>query len=130
MERKEYFTAQEAWNKIVAELSEAPRDLKTVPKKNKDPIWFNASVSGNYILINKACVKQPSSRLSMPRPISFKEFEKVYGYYFKWKNDEPNARSKASSLSQNTSYIFGLIEYFGLSTLHLNHDPAQITFDW
>lgn len=112
MERKEYFTAQEAWSKIVAELSEAPRDLKTVPKKNKDPIWFNASVSGNYILINKACIKQPSSKLSMPRPISFKEFEKVYGYYFRWRNDEPNARNEASSLSPNTSYIFGLMNHF------------------
>lgn len=107
--------ASEAWQKIVYQLSQAPVDVKTVPQRNRTPVWFNTSVAGNCIRINKAAYEKPSSNLTMPRLITFSDFERVYEKYLKWISGENNARSEAMQCSLNSSYIFALVEHFVLS---------------
>ncbi|WP_179292703.1 hypothetical protein [Bacillus sp. 7884-1] len=46
----------------------------------------------------------------MERMITYKDFEYVYRYYDRWQKGETRSRQEAAKKSQNTAYIFGLID--------------------
>lgn len=109
-------TAREAWQKIITELSTTPGDFKTVPRIKRDPVWFYAETNGDNIYVDNARQKRPSSRLAMPRKITFTDFETVNSYYSIWSAGEVGVRDEVRQLSRNTAYIFALIAYYDVST--------------
>jgi len=104
--------ATEAWQKIITGLLQIPRDLKTVPKIKRDPLWFYASTDGSFIYVNNAVDKKPSCNLTASRKITYKDFEIVYQYYSKWVSGEVGVRDEVRRRSRNTAYIFALISYY------------------
>lgn len=87
------------------------RDLKfkQFQQVKRDPLWFQVSTQGNYLIVNKAKNNRPSVNLSRERKISFKDFEFVYSYYDRWLKGEMGVRHEVSRKSRNTAYIFALI---------------------
>lgn len=100
--------ALEAWNRIIERAQSQSFEVHTVPQNKKTPLWFRVSTDGNKLIISEAKDNEPSSTLKMSRTITFKEFERIYPYYY--------VRLKGTSVSQevmsksvNSVYIYGLI---------------------
>lgn len=107
-------TAHKLWNKIISTLLDNPEELVTIKQDGTKGIWFLASVNNGDLYINNAKINKPSSNLAAERRITEAEFLRTYPYYFRWRNYENGIRQEAISLaSQNTSYIFALISYYG-----------------
>lgn len=96
------------WNQVLSELTPEGAELQTL----KRGLWFSASTDNGKLYVDKAKSNQPSSKLSIQRPISKKDFLLVYTYYDRWKNKETGVRQEVSNKSQNTAYIFALIEKY------------------
>ena len=97
------------WERICDQISEMGEEFQTTTG-----LWFLASSGFNIVIINKAVEHEPSCRIVMERIIPKEEFLNVYPYYEPWIKGKPGIRQEARDISQNTSYIFALIEYFVL----------------
>jgi len=95
------------WNRIVEVLPVSGEEIQT-----STVLWFKASSSDIRLYINKAVDHAPSSKLSMQRSISKKDFLLVYSYYDRWVNGEAGIRHEVSSKSRNVAYIFALIDKY------------------
>ena len=95
------------WNRIISELSQSGEELQT-----KRGLWFKVYSKNERLYVNRAIENVPSSKISMERPISKKEFLFVYSYYERWVNQEEGVRKELSKKSMNSTYIFALIEKF------------------
>ena len=104
--------SQEAWNSIISGLAISTEDYSTVPKINREPLWFSAILNENYVIIDRAKNNIPTCKINSPRIITYPGFETVYPYYKKWRLGQVGVRMEARQRSRNTAYIFGLIERF------------------
>ncbi|MDD4543268.1 MAG: hypothetical protein PHY13_05825 [Clostridia bacterium] len=95
------------WEKICNQLSINGEELHTTTG-----LWFLALSLSDAIIVDRALDHKPSSRLAMKRFISKEEFLNVYPYYELWIKGIPGIRQEARDISQNTSYIFSLIENY------------------
>lgn len=80
--------------------------------QTKTGLWFKVSSNGEQLIIDKAQDNKPSSKLSSQRTIIKKDFLTVYAYYDRWNNGEKGISKEISSKSQNTAYIFALINRY------------------
>lgn len=103
-------TSQQAWNKIIEKLKEHQTEFPTAPITNKTPIWFSAIVDGEIILIDNAVNHQPSSKLTVPRKLKYKTFQKVYPLYLRRENGE-QISAEAASVTVNQVYYYSLIKH-------------------
>lgn len=101
---------QNKWLKIIEDLSCNPRDLHTVPKINKNPLWFYAYTGGNYIYIDNAKEHTPSSKISTTRKLSFGEFERIYPIYLRREQGE-SVSQEATSATVNQAYWFSISKF-------------------
>lgn len=100
------------WNNILDKLGENKREFKTVPKTNKQPIWFSAYREDRYVYVESAIENMPSSKISTRRKLSFKVFEKVYPLYLKRENGEAVSK-EVIKVTVNQVYYFSLIKHLG-----------------
>lgn len=100
--------ATEAWNRIIERASSQPFEIHTVPQNKRAPLWFQVSTDGTTLIISQAKDNVPSSTLKMPRTITFKEFERIFPYYY-LRLQGTSVSQEAVSKSVNTVYIYGLI---------------------
>jgi hypothetical protein len=86
-------------------------EIQTI-RLNKTPgVWFLATFEDNTICIDNASAHTPLARISGKRYISEQEFIKISYYYEGWLGGKYK-RNNIRNESQNTSYIFALINYF------------------
>lgn len=95
------------WNTIITGLSSSGEEVQT-----KRGLWFRALSRDGKLYVDKAADNMPSSRLSMQRPISKKDFLFVHSYYDRWVIGEKGVSQEAGKKSMNTAYIFALISKF------------------
>jgi hypothetical protein len=98
------------WEKLRERALQSEFEIHTVPQNKSVPLWFLVGVKERSLIIKKAKNHIPSVKISMDRMITFKDFEYVYRYYDRWQKGETNSRQEASKKSQNTAYIFALID--------------------
>jgi len=103
---------EQIWKRIVAQLQEAPVELRTVPSNKREPLWFCVVGKNGDLYVQNARSHEPSVRLSQCRRISKREFLSVYPHYQRWVKGERHVRQEARACSMNTAHIFGLIVYF------------------
>jgi len=72
----------EILDKILCDLLNSPRDLKTIPLE-RDGRWFYAYVNNGNIYVDKAKTKTPSSELKQPQKLKHNEINKVYSIYLR-----------------------------------------------
>ena len=102
------------WTKMITELQGSSKEIVTIKQDGTKGLWFLASVMNGDLLINKAKTNRPSSNVAVERRITEAEFFRTFPYYLRWRNHENGIRQEAIRLaSQNTSYIFALISYYG-----------------
>jgi hypothetical protein len=98
------------WEKLRERALQSEFKIHTVPQNKSVPLWFLVGVREKNLIIKKAKNHTPSVSISMDRMITFKDFEYVYRYYDRWQKGEKRSRQEAAKKSQNTAYIFGLID--------------------
>jgi hypothetical protein len=98
------------WEKLRERALQSEFEIHTVPQNKSVPLWFLVGVREKNLIIKKAKNHTPSVNISMDRMITFKDFEYVYRYYDRWQKGETRSRQEAAKKSQNTAYIFGLID--------------------
>jgi hypothetical protein len=101
---------QNIWLKIIKDLSYNPRDLHTVPKINKKPLWFYAYSDGNFIYIDNAKEHLPSSNISGIRKLSLSEFERMYPIHKRREQGE-SVSKEAQKASINQVYWYSIFEF-------------------
>ncbi|KMT22308.1 hypothetical protein [Clostridium cylindrosporum] len=95
------------WNSIISKLSSSGDELQT-----KTGLWFKVQFKRDKLYVEGATNHTPSSKLSMKRSISKKDFLFVCLYYNRWVDNEIGIRNEVTRKSRNTAYIFALIEKF------------------
>lgn len=98
------------WFKIIEDLRSNPRDLHTLPKTNKNPLWFYTYTDGNYIYIDNAKEHTPSSKISLTRKLSFPEFERIYPIHLRREQGE-SVSQEATEATVNQVYWFSIIKF-------------------
>lgn len=64
------------WSKILREFSENPRDVHTIPKVKKEPMWFFVYEEYGNIYIEKARSHEPSSSIQHRLRLRNRNYEK------------------------------------------------------
>ena len=98
-------TPLQAWKTILDKLGEDRMDFPTVPKTNKTPVWFSAKAVGEFVYIDSARHHRPSSKISVPRKLHYKTFEKIYPIYLRRENGE-QVSSEAAAVTVNQVYYY------------------------
>lgn len=102
----------DAWKSIMNHLEGKTLELPTVPKTKKIPVWFSASTNGKVIIINEAKDHQPSSKISTPRILNYKTFEKVFPLYLRREKGEA-VSAEVTRVTVDQVYYFSLIRHLG-----------------
>jgi hypothetical protein len=95
------------WEKIV-EFVLSKTDFQTVSLNNRKSLKYQAIINFNRIIIS-SINDQNSINISRDRIISQEEFTRIAEKYEDWKNLKGGNRKDILGLSQNSSYIFGIL---------------------
>ena len=98
----------ELLNKIIMDLKNNPRDLKTQPL-NREGIWFYAYVHSNNIYVDTARSNTPSSKMRKPQKLNLNEFEVIYPIYLRRISGE-KVSCEALEATRNQVYWFSLFK--------------------
>jgi|GEM_PF-167478 len=105
--------ADTLWQRIIYTLSQSPCEIQLISQNRKKGKWIFVCTDNNNILIDRAKHNTPSSSITHSRTISKNEFTKLYPLFFQWQ-DRRISREEAKGGSMNSSYIFALINEFGI----------------
>lgn len=100
----EIMNGETLWNIIILGLESSGEEIHT-----KRGLWFRALSHDGRLYVNRATDNTPSSRLSMQRLISKKDFLFVNSYYDRWISKEAGVRQEVIKKSENATYIFAII---------------------
>ncbi len=92
------------WNKIISKLSIESVEVQTL----KHRLWFHAYYENGCVYVEKSKNNTPSCCISAKRKITEDKFKAVFPYY----EEKSTLRKEAVKISQNTAYIYALINYF------------------
>ena len=95
----------ECWNHIRNELGSRGQNFITWSVYNPQKLPFTARADDNSIIVD-------SPSITSPRPIYYKEFECVFGFYEDYINRIFGIRPKMKRCGYNSSYIITLIHKF------------------
>ena len=98
------------WEKILYFISQK-KEFHTVPSNNRKRLKYKVVINADKIIISKVN-DENSINISVDRKISKEEFERVADKYEEWKNLKGGNRNEIQRLSQNSSYIFGILDAF------------------
>ena len=99
---------KKVWQEIKDDLQRNPRDIPTVPKQKKEPLWFHASSDGNYVYISNAKTHRPSSSIKGIRNLSEAEFERIYPIHIRREKGEAVSK-EAAKATMNQVYWYGIL---------------------
>lgn len=99
------------WQSVLYSFKENPRDVHTVPTDKRKPLWFHVSVKNDYLIVNKAKDKQPSSQIKQERKLEQKEFAPMLDLYFK-RQEGISVSSKATEITYHQVYWYGIFAEF------------------
>ncbi|WML23808.1 hypothetical protein [Neobacillus sp. OS1-33] len=100
----------QVWENLRAKARLSEFEIHTVPQNKSIPLWFLVGVSDKHLVIKKAENHTPSIKISMDRAITYKDFEFVYRCNERWLKGDHSGRQEAIKKSQNTAYIYALID--------------------
>lgn len=92
------------WNKMTSKLSGESIEVQTL----KHGLWFHAYCENDSIYVEKAKNNTPSCCITAKRKITEDKFKVIYPYY----KEKNTLRKEAVKISQNTAYIYALINHF------------------
>lgn len=92
------------WNKMISKLSGENVEVQTL----KHGLWFHAYYENDCIYVEKAKNNEPSCCITSKRKITEEKFKMIYPYY----KEKITLRKEAVKISQNTAYIYALINHF------------------
>lgn len=95
------------WGNIL-ELIFQQREFQTVPSNNRKSLKYQAIINTDKIIISSVD-DENSINISQDRRISKDEFERVADRFEEWKNLQGGNRTEIQELSQNSSYILGIL---------------------
>ena len=95
------------WEKIV-EFDLSKTDFQTVTLNNRKSLKYQEIIKSNRIIISKIN-DQNSINISRDRIVSQEEFTRIAEKHEDWKNLKGGNRKDILGLSQNSSYIFGIL---------------------
>lgn len=95
------------WGRIIGVIPASGEEIQTTTG-----LWFKASLNNGRLYVDKAVDHAPSSKLSMQRSITKKDFLLVHSYYDRWVKGEVGVSQEVSKKSKNTAYIFALIDKY------------------
>lgn len=98
---------EKLWNTLITAISSSEEEMQT-----KTGSWFRVSSHNGKLYVDNASDNKPSSKLNKQRSISKKDFIDVNYYYDRWVSGEKGIRKEVIKISQNTAYIFALINKF------------------
>lgn len=98
------------WGKILEFIS-PKKEFQTVPSNNRKRLKYQVAINTNKIIISNVN-DENSINISKDRKISKEEFERIADKYKDWKNMKGANRKEILKLSQNSSYIFGILNAF------------------
>ncbi|HZK61995.1 MAG TPA: hypothetical protein VFC41_07945 [Anaerovoracaceae bacterium] len=104
--------SESVWLNIVVSVAIKPHDIHTVPRNARAPLWFHAYITRGRLYVENSTAREPSTKISVRREITYEDVDIVYSYYHRWLNGEKNIRHEVGRLSRNTAYILALISKF------------------
>ncbi len=104
--------ADEVWKNIINKLAAGRIELPTTPITKKAPLWFSATTDNEHIFVSSAKDHQPSSKITMERKLTQKNFRKVYPLYLRRINGE-SVSAEATAATVNQVYYYSLIKHLG-----------------
>jgi len=96
------------YKKIIDNIKNNPRDLKTIPI-SRTGRWFYTYVQNGNIYVDIAKNHKPSSQLKIIRKLNYNDFEKVYPIYLRRVNGEQISQ-EATAATRNQVYWYAIIE--------------------
>lgn len=97
------------WERIIGTVPASGEEVQT-----STGLWFKVFSFNGRLFVDAASDGKLSSKLSRQRNISKNDFMVVYSFYEAWVKGEKGVRQTVSKKSQNTSYIFALIEKYSI----------------
>lgn len=104
------------WEEIRSNGMNQDLDMYTIKKNGNRGLWFNLKIDGNCVVVSPSKFNNPSITISAQRNIRYDEFQRVAKQYDSWRAGMVK-RSDLGSLSMNSSYIFGMMNYFHMKYL-------------
>lgn len=98
------------WKDIIQSIGMSEIEIHTIPKTNKQPVWFSVTTDGTRIFVNNAKYNAPSSKISMTRTLNFKDFAKVYPLYVRREQGECVSQ-EVTKTTANQVYHFAIIKH-------------------
>lgn len=98
---------------IIREFSSNPRDVKTIPLRNKKAVAFYVYVNNNDLFVTKAKYEKNSSRLSKARKIQKNEYSDMLDIYHRRCNGEKVSK-EAGQRTVSQVYWYGIFSELGL----------------
>lgn len=99
------------WEKLRNEIGKDSVEIHTIKRNGDIGLWFKVMVDKGRVIVDKAETKLPSIEITQPRKIKLDEFERISKLYEKWMSGEIQ-RNEIRNSSMNTSYIFGIMNWF------------------
>lgn len=106
--------ADTLWQRMIHTLNQSPCEIQLIRQNGEKGKWISVRTDNNNILIDRAKHNTPSSSITHSRAIGKNEFTKLYPLFFQWQ-DRSISREEAKGGSMNSSYIFALINEFGVT---------------
>jgi hypothetical protein len=103
-------TPKQAWETIINQLNDIPIEFHTTPLINKKHLWFSATTDGDKIYIDNSLENIPSSKISSPRKLTFKTFQKVYPFYLRREKGEQVSKA-VSKITLDSVYFYSLLRF-------------------
>ena len=101
------------YKEIADEFTANPRDVHTVPRNGKAPLWFYVHTEGGVMYATPAEAHEPSSSMKNPIPIKESELEDMLKLYRRRQSEEAVSKeAKDSSWAQ--AYWYGIFNDLGL----------------
>ena len=101
------------WDNIVAEYTNNPRDVITVPITNKKGIWFYVHAENGSVYVSAAEHHMESSKISGPIKIQKEKFEDMLQIYLRRKNGVPVSQ-EATATTRQQVYWYGIFADMGI----------------
>lgn len=98
-----------SWKDVTQSYLENPRDVQTIPKINKNALWFHVSYKDNKLLVSQAKHNIPSCSIKRCRTLPEKEFEKMMILYLK-REAGLSVSKEAGETTYHQVYWYGVID--------------------
>lgn len=111
------------WEDLMGQIS-APIEVPTITKHGEPRLWFRVEPAGSGVSISAAREHSPASKAA-PRLILKTEYERLAPMYPRWRSGAAD-RVEIAQVSQNSSYLFGLMHHFSKPVADASDDTLPL----